>query len=86
MVSLSDERGGGGRSFRGLMDAVRSNKMKYAAAWGYDLHDASDIVDLRRPASWSKILAIQRHLPDYDWIFWNDAVRNLRRPFRFHRR
>ncbi|CAA7403327.1 unnamed protein product [Spirodela intermedia] len=73
MVSFSDERGGGGRSFLGMMDAVRSNKMKYSAARGYDFHDAGDIVDRRRPPSWSKILAIQRHLPDYDWVFWNDA-------------
>ncbi|PKA56480.1 Galactomannan galactosyltransferase 1 [Apostasia shenzhenica] len=75
MVSLSqaDGRSPRRRSFRGVMAAVGGNKRKYAAAMGYDFVDASDLVDRRRPPSWSKILAVISQLPTHDWVFWNDA-------------
>jgi len=31
-------------------------------------------LDKERPPSWSKILAVRKSLPHYDWVFWNDAV------------
>lgn len=61
------------RSFEGLMDLVVPNKQSYVERHGYDFIDASDVLDKNRPPSWSKILAVKKHLADYDYIFWNDA-------------
>ncbi|KAJ7562054.1 hypothetical protein O6H91_03G053400 [Diphasiastrum complanatum] len=61
------------RSFEGLMELITPNKQSYVQRHGYDFIDASDLLDRRRPPSWSKILAVRKHLPQYDWIFWNDA-------------
>ncbi|KAH7306681.1 hypothetical protein KP509_22G025000 [Ceratopteris richardii] len=63
-----------GRSFEGLINLVAPNKIKYAKRHGYTFIDASDIIDRSRPPSWSKILAVRKHLPKFDWIFWNDVV------------
>lgn len=49
------------------------NKKKYAEKHGYDVFIYHKLLDENRPAPWSKILAIQRHLSDYDWVFWSDA-------------
>ncbi|KAH9324959.1 hypothetical protein KI387_005137 [Taxus chinensis] len=74
MVTASDESGSiPTRSFQGLMKLVEPNKKSYAQSHGYDFIDASDAVDKNRPPSWSKILAVRNNLPNYDWIFWNDA-------------
>eukprot|EP00252_Welwitschia_mirabilis_P023455 TRINITY_DN6624_c0_g2_i1.p1 TRINITY_DN6624_c0_g2~~TRINITY_DN6624_c0_g2_i1.p1 ORF type:complete len:357 (-),score=21.12 TRINITY_DN6624_c0_g2_i1:161-1231(-) len=74
MVTCSDESGSiPKRSFQGLMKLVEPNKKSYARTHGYDFIDASDILDKRRPPSWSKILAVRTHLSRYDWVFWNDA-------------
>lgn len=62
------------RSFEGLMDLVTPNKRSYVERHGYDFIDASDVLDRGRPPSWSKILAVSKHLPHYDWVFWNDVV------------
>lgn len=62
-----------GRSFEGLMDLVTPNKLSYVKRHGYEFIDASDLLDKERPPSWSKILAVRKHLPNFDWVFWNDA-------------
>lgn len=76
IVSFSEEsrRGSRRRSFQGLMEMVRGNKKAYADKKGYHFVDASNMIDKRRPASWSKIIAVKALLPYYDWVFWNDAV------------
>ncbi len=56
------------------MKIVTPNKERYVKLHGYDFIDASDMVNMQRPPSWSKILAVKSHLPQYDWVFWNDAV------------
>ncbi|GBG63411.1 hypothetical protein CBR_g38033 [Chara braunii] len=61
------------RSFKGLAEMVTPNKEKYVKKHGYDFIDASDLVDRHRPPSWSKILAVKKHLRSYDWVFWTDA-------------
>ncbi|MCO5559179.1 hypothetical protein L7F22_012773 [Adiantum nelumboides] len=74
MVTATD--GGGripGRSFDGLMGLVAPNKVKYAQRHGYTFINASDTLDNSRPPSWSKILAVRKHLPKFDWVFWNDV-------------
>ncbi|XP_026661726.2 probable alpha-1,6-mannosyltransferase MNN10 [Phoenix dactylifera] len=75
MVTFSAEEIGGGsrRSFRGVMEAVGENKRAYAGRMGYDFIDAGGLVDPSRPPSWSKIPAVRSQLPNYDWVFWNDA-------------
>ncbi|KAG9441430.1 hypothetical protein H6P81_017284 [Aristolochia fimbriata] len=73
MVSLSEERKGGKRSFEGLMEMVWRNKRAYAEKGGYDFVDGSGLIDHSRPPSWSKILAVRSCLRNYDWVFWNDA-------------
>ncbi|KAJ7522961.1 hypothetical protein O6H91_18G032800 [Diphasiastrum complanatum] len=61
------------RSFEGLVDLVTPNKKSYVQRHGYDFIDASDLLDKSRPPSWSKILAVRKHLANFDWIFWTDA-------------
>jgi galactosyl transferase GMA12/MNN10 family len=49
------------------------NKREYAKKHGYDLNTYHQTLDASRPPSWSKILAIQKHLHESKWIFWSDA-------------
>lgn len=49
------------------------NKAKYAKKHGYDIFLYHKSFDLLRPTAWSKILAVQKQLANYDWIFWTDA-------------
>ena len=49
------------------------NKKAYAKKHGYDLFLYHKLLDTTRPPAWSKILAIQEHLHEYEWIFWSDA-------------
>lgn len=50
-----------------------TNKTQYANKNGYDLFLYHESLDNTRPGAWSKILAIQNHLKDYEWIYWSDA-------------
>ena len=77
MVTCQDGGNGvPGRSFEGLSELVTPNKVSYAKRHGYEFIDASHLLDRNRPPSWSKILAVRKYLADYDWVFWNDAVKN----------
>jgi hypothetical protein len=49
------------------------NKLAYAKRNCYDLHYYTEAQTSARPAAWSKILILERHLDDYDWVFWTDA-------------
>lgn len=40
--------------------------------WPPLLHAVPPFAD-ERPASWSKILAVQHYLKDVDWVMWLDA-------------
>ncbi|CAD7697635.1 unnamed protein product [Ostreobium quekettii] len=62
-----------GRSFEGVLEATRENKEGYARRHGYRYFDASFLLDTSRPPSWSKILAVQYYLAEYDWVFWMDS-------------
>ena len=77
MVTCQDGGNGvPGRSFEGLSELVTPNKVSYAKRHGYEFIDASHLLDRNRPPSWSKILAVRKYLADYDWVFWNDAVKS----------
>ncbi len=39
-------------------------------------------MDPLRPASWSKVLLILRHLHKYEWVLWMDADAVIVRPER----
>src|ERR1700722_2335509 len=45
------------------------NKKAYAKKHGYDLILYHKILDTTRPPAWSKILAIQENLAEYEWIY-----------------
>ena len=49
-----------------------ANKQAYADIHGYDLIVDEDIVDRSRPTSWSKLLAMRKYLPEYDFLFYMD--------------
>ena len=65
----------GWRNFDGLLALTWENKQRYAQRHGYHLFDESAQLDRSRPASWSKIKAVQRLLNEEacDWVFWLDA-------------
>jgi mannan polymerase II complex MNN10 subunit len=50
-----------------------SNKQAYARRHGYDCFVYRERLDRSRHPAWSKLDAIKRHLPNYDWVFWTDA-------------
>lgn len=49
------------------------NKIKYANKHGYAIHLYDEVLDNNFHPAWSKILAVQKHINDYDWILWSDA-------------
>jgi mannan polymerase II complex MNN10 subunit len=50
-----------------------ANKQAYARRHGYDCFVYRERLDATRQPAWSKLEAIKKHLPDYDWVFWTDA-------------
>lgn len=45
------------------------NKQAYADLHGYDVIVATSAdVDRTRPAAWSKLLVLEKHLGDYDYL------------------
>lgn len=49
------------------------NKKRYCDEWGHSFHGYDDVLEHDRAPHWSKILALQAHLHDHDWLFWADA-------------
>jgi hypothetical protein len=45
----------------------------YCEKHGYTYIQYNDVLDHSRPAAWSKILAVKRHINQFDWIMWIDA-------------
>lgn len=62
-----------GEEFSRMAALVNPAKRRYCSRFGYDFISFDQILDTSRPAAWSKIPAIQRVLPDYDWLFWCDT-------------
>ena len=50
-----------------------ANKQAYADRHGYDMIYDEKIVDSSRPASWSKLLAMRKYLPKYDFLLYLDV-------------
>jgi galactosyl transferase GMA12/MNN10 family len=49
------------------------NKIAYAKKHGYDIILGHTTLDNSRPTPWSKIVALEKYLDKYDWLFWTDA-------------
>ncbi len=52
----------------------------YAKKHGYDFYLCNDVYDGKRDCPWYKIRAIQKVLPDYDFVIWLDADGHVLRP------
>ncbi|CEG01893.1 Galactosyl transferase [Ostreococcus tauri] len=51
-----------------------ANKQAYADAHGYDFIVHADVIDGSTPTrSWSKLLAMRKHLPRYDFLLYVDV-------------
>lgn len=56
-----------------LADLVREEKQAYCRRYGYEFIEFHETLDARRPTAWSKILAVLRVLPQFDWVCWCDS-------------
>ena len=56
-----------------MLDLVHPTLKHYANKHGYELVVIVDSLDETRPHFWSKIRAIQNHLPDVDELLWIDV-------------
>ena len=56
-----------------ITEIIKANRKKYIEKHGYDFICETQQQDPRRPPEWEKILLIQKHLRDYNWLFWTDA-------------
>jgi hypothetical protein len=84
LMLFSDGGGSGGWS-GDVMQRVMENRVRYCRKHGYipvvvttDPDDEAPragrppVIDPGRPVAWSKFLAIQRHLPEYDYLAYID--------------
>lgn len=62
-----------GSDFGAMERLVAHNKRRYCASHGYDYLVFDSSLDSSRHPYWSKIRAVQRVLPDYDWVVWHDT-------------
>ncbi|HEX7375626.1 MAG TPA: class I SAM-dependent methyltransferase, partial [Pirellulales bacterium] len=62
-----------GEEFERMAALVNPPKARFCDRWGYDFIAFHELLDADRPAPWSKIRAVARVLPRYDWIVWCDA-------------
>ena len=56
-----------------ICSASVANKQAYADRHGYDVIVDGEIIDESRPTSWSKLLAMRKYLPYYDFLFYVDV-------------
>ncbi len=70
LIMLYDDKDGSWA--KSLMDAVLSNRRQYAEKHGYAVIVANEVLDPSRPPAWSKLLAVEKYLPQYDYLFYVD--------------
>ena len=63
-----------------VMKQVIHNRHAYATLHGYEVINANNLIDPSRPVAWSKILAIQHHLPKYDYVVYVDMDAVIMQP------
>jgi hypothetical protein len=66
IISLCDD------GVEAICETSTANKQAYADLHGYDLIVDEEIVDKNRPTSWSKLLAMRKYLPEYDFLLYVD--------------
>lgn len=70
IVVIYDNAGGGWEDT--LMSSVIENRQKYCSMHGYTLIVANNLVDRSRPAAWSKILAVEKYIGNFDFVLYMD--------------
>jgi len=56
-----------------IADIALANFQAYCDFHGYDLLVVDHSLDASRPLVWSKLVAMIRYLPDYDWLLYLDG-------------
>jgi mannan polymerase II complex MNN10 subunit len=62
-----------GEDYLKITQECINNKKRYCERQGYDFICAYETLDGSRHPAWSKLKLIERHLNDYQWVFWTDA-------------
>lgn len=62
-----------GNEYKKVVEPSQKTKRLYCQIHGYDYIEDESVYDNTRPIPWSKILLIQKYLPNYDYIVWIDA-------------
>lgn len=52
---------------------AHENKKRYAQKNSYDVFLYNEVLDINHGRYFNKVVAIQKHLSDYDWLFWLDS-------------
>lgn len=55
-----------------LMSKVILNRVEYCKKHGYDFINANTFIDHTKPVAWSKLIAVEQLLPNYDYIIYMD--------------
>lgn len=55
-----------------LMHEVFKNREIYCKKHGCEVIIANEVIDFSRPAAWSKILALEKHIDRFDYLFYVD--------------
>lgn len=62
-----------GPAFGKMEQLAAHNKRRYCAMHGFEYIVFESTMDKTRHTYWSKILAVQKVLPEYDWVVWHDT-------------
>ena len=71
-----------GSRFQEMAGVVNPRKQDYCNQHGYDFIHFDRPFDAQRPMPWSKIPAVLRVLPHYDWVLWHDTDTVMWNPHR----
>ena len=52
---------------------AHENKRRYAKKHNYDVILYNELLSHKYAPYWGKVIALQKHLKDYDWLFWLDS-------------
>lgn len=62
-----------GADFKKAVLPSQLSKKLYCKKHNYAYIDDESVYDKTRPIAWSKILLLQKYLPNYDYLVWIDA-------------